>query len=36
MTRSGAGFDSFSLRQPAFERQVDVFELDHPVTQELK
>src|SRR5262245_56628499 len=32
----GAGFDSFSLRQPAFARDVDIFEIDHPATQELK
>ena len=32
----GAGFDSFSLRQPAFAQHVDVFEIDHPATQELK
>jgi methyltransferase (TIGR00027 family) len=32
----GAGFDSFSLRQPAFAREVDVFEIDHPATQEVK
>ena len=32
----GAGFDSFGLRLPTFARQVDVFEIDHPTTQELK
>ena len=32
----GAGFDSFALRQPAFARDVDVFEIDHPATQALK
>jgi methyltransferase (TIGR00027 family) len=32
----GAGFDSFALRQPAFARHIDVFEVDHPATQELK
>jgi len=32
----GAGFDSLALRQPAFARHVDVFEIDHPATQELK
>ena len=32
----GAGFDSFALRQPAFARHVDVFEVDHPATQQLK
>jgi methyltransferase (TIGR00027 family) len=32
----GAGFDSFALRQPAFARNVAVFEIDHPLTQNLK
>jgi len=32
----GAGFDSFALRQPAFARDVEVFEIDHPATQDLK
>ena len=32
----GAGFDSFALRQPPFAREVDIFEIDHPATQELK
>src|SRR5215470_5374239 len=32
----GAGFDSFALRRPAFPQHVDVFEIDHPATQELK
>jgi methyltransferase (TIGR00027 family) len=32
----GAGFDSFSLRRPAFAQDVDVFEIDHPATQDLK
>jgi methyltransferase (TIGR00027 family) len=32
----GAGFDSFGLRQPASAGHVDVFEVDHPATQELK
>jgi methyltransferase (TIGR00027 family) len=32
----GAGFDSFSLRRPAFAREVDVYEIDHPATQTLK
>lgn len=32
----GAGFDSFALRQLGFARDVDVFEIDHPATQELK
>jgi methyltransferase (TIGR00027 family) len=32
----GAGFDSFALRLPAFAQQLEIFELDHPATQELK
>ncbi len=32
----GAGFDTFSLRQPAWARALGVFEVDHPATQELK
>ena len=32
----GAGFDSFSLRIPAFAQGLQIFELDHPATQELK
>src|SRR5262245_47765392 len=32
----GAGLDSFGLRQAAFARGIDVFELDHPSTQEFK
>jgi len=32
----GAGFDSFGVRQPAFARDLDVFEVDHPSTQALK
>lgn len=32
----GAGFDSFALRRPAFAREVDVYEIDHPATQGLK
>jgi methyltransferase (TIGR00027 family) len=32
----GAGFDSFALRQLGFAGEVDVFEIDHPATQELK
>src|SRR5262245_22218271 len=32
----GAGLDSFALRQPAFAREVRVFEVDHPATQEAK
>jgi methyltransferase (TIGR00027 family) len=32
----GAGFDSFALRQPTFAREVAIFEVDHPTTQNLK
>jgi methyltransferase (TIGR00027 family) len=32
----GAGFDSFALRRPAFARDVTLFEIDHPATQDLK
>jgi methyltransferase (TIGR00027 family) len=32
----GAGFDSFALRRPAFAREVDIYEVDHPATQQLK
>lgn len=32
----GAGMDSFALRSPAFARAVEVFEVDHPATQEFK
>jgi methyltransferase (TIGR00027 family) len=32
----GAGLDSFALRRPQFARDVEVFELDHPDTQEVK
>jgi methyltransferase (TIGR00027 family) len=32
----GAGLDSFALRQPAFAREVAIFEIDHPATQDLK
>ncbi len=32
----GAGFDSFALRGPAFAREVDVYEIDHPATQGMK
>jgi methyltransferase (TIGR00027 family) len=32
----GAGFDSFALRRPAFARDLEIFEIDHPATQELK
>lgn len=32
----GAGMDSFALRQPAFAQGVQIFEIDHSATQELK
>jgi methyltransferase (TIGR00027 family) len=32
----GAGMDSFALRRPSFARDVDIFEVDHPSTQEFK
>jgi methyltransferase (TIGR00027 family) len=32
----GAGFDSFSLRRPAFSGDLEIFEIDHPATQSLK
>jgi methyltransferase (TIGR00027 family) len=32
----GAGFDSFSLRRPAFSADLEIFEIDHPATQSLK
>jgi methyltransferase (TIGR00027 family) len=32
----GAGLDSFGLRMPDFAQRLDIFELDHPATQELK
>jgi methyltransferase (TIGR00027 family) len=32
----GAGMDSLALRRPAFAKDVEVFEIDHPATQELK
>jgi methyltransferase (TIGR00027 family) len=32
----GAGFDSFALRRPAFARDVEIIEIDHPATQTLK
>jgi len=32
----GAGFDSFALRRPAFARDLEIFEVDHPATQALK
>jgi methyltransferase (TIGR00027 family) len=32
----GAGLDSFALRRPAWARELDVFEVDHPATQKFK
>jgi methyltransferase (TIGR00027 family) len=32
----GAGFDSFALRRPAFSDALDIFEVDHPITQGFK
>jgi hypothetical protein len=32
----GAGFDSFALRRPAFARELTIFEIDQPATQEFK
>ena len=32
----GAGFDSFALRRPAFTEGVEIVEIDHPATQDLK
>lgn len=32
----GAGFDSFVLRRPAFSDLLDIFEVDHPATQDFK
>ncbi len=32
----GAGFDSFSLRRPSFAKDLKIFEIDHPATQQLK
>jgi methyltransferase (TIGR00027 family) len=32
----GAGFDTFSLRQPAWAESLKIFEVDHPGTQTLK
>ncbi len=32
----GAGMDSFALRQPVFARELEIFEVDHPSTQQLK
>ena len=32
----GAGFDSFALRRPRFAEDIEIYEIDHPVTQALK
>jgi methyltransferase (TIGR00027 family) len=32
----GAGFDSFGVRRPDFARDLHVFEVDHPTSQDLK
>src|SRR4051812_23428101 len=32
----GAGFDTFALRRPDLRDRVQVFEIDHPTTQDLK
>jgi methyltransferase (TIGR00027 family) len=32
----GAGFDSFVVRQPAFARDLDIVEVDHPASQAMK
>lgn len=32
----GAGMDSFALRRPPFAHELEIFEVDHPSTQELK
>ncbi|MGE8006632.1 class I SAM-dependent methyltransferase [Lysinibacillus sp. NPDC093216] len=32
----GAGLDTFSLRNPEFESILEIFEIDHPATQEFK
>lgn len=32
----GAGLDSFIVRQPDFARRLEIFEIDHPATQEMK
>ena len=32
----GAGFDSFSLRRPAYSASLQIFEIDFPATQKLK
>jgi methyltransferase (TIGR00027 family) len=32
----GAGFDSFIVRQPAFARNIEIFEIDHSASQAMK
>jgi methyltransferase (TIGR00027 family) len=32
----GAGMDSFALRRPLFARDLEIFEVDHPATQDVK
>ncbi|MFD2630424.1 class I SAM-dependent methyltransferase [Oceanobacillus kapialis] len=32
----GAGFDTFSIRHPELERTLEIFEIDHPSTQQFK
>ncbi|MBT2681594.1 class I SAM-dependent methyltransferase [Bacillus sp. ISL-35] len=32
----GAGLDTFSFRHPELENKIEVFEIDHPATQEFK
>jgi methyltransferase (TIGR00027 family) len=32
----GAGFDSFCLRRPDFAADLEIFEIDHPATQDFK
>lgn len=32
----GAGFDSFACRRPAYARNLNIFEVDHPATQTFK
>jgi methyltransferase (TIGR00027 family) len=32
----GAGMDSFALRRPDFASELEIFEVDHPATQEFK
>jgi methyltransferase (TIGR00027 family) len=32
----GAGLDSFALRHPPFAHDLEIFEIDHPATQEFK